>query len=196
MGLGDRIQLLLARLAGRPLDMQQMRGFTVVVDNTRPDIRTEDVLERLDESLALIERYQPWRLAHLRRDLKHIRVMRFPTRGAYFPEHRACMVELTFLNRRDIGAATVASTIIHEGMHARVHRMGVSQENRDRAHEERICRRAELEFGQALPPDIGAAVVERAWSSLQLDDQGVAPDIDWTEAMRRQNEIDRGAGSG
>lgn len=170
-----------------------MRGFAVVVDNTRPDIRTEDVLHRLDESLALIEQYQPWRLAHLRRDLKHIRVMRFPTRGAYFPEHRACMVELTFLNRRDIGPATIASTIIHEGMHARVHRMGVSQENRDRAHEERICRRAELEFGQALPADIGAAVVERAWASLQLDDQGVAPDIDWAEAMRRQHDIDRGA---
>lgn len=193
MGLGDRVQLLLARLAGRPLELRQMRGFAVVVDNTRPDIRTEDVLHRLDESLALIEQYQPWRLAHLRRDVKHIRVMRFPTRGAYFPEHRACMVELTFLNRRDIGPATIASTIIHEGMHARVHRMGVSQENRDRAHEERICRRAELEFGQALPADIGAAVVERAWASLQLDDQGVAPDIDWAEAMRRQNDIDRGA---
>jgi hypothetical protein len=190
MGFGDRIQLLLARLAGRPLDLRQMRGFSVVVDNTRPDIRTEDVLTRLDESLALIERYQPWRLAHLRRDLKHIRVMRFPTRGAYFPEHRACMVELTFLNRRDIGPATIAATIIHEGMHARVHRMGVSMDNRDRAHEERICRRAELEFGQSLPADIGAPVVERAWASLQLDDQGVAPDIDWAEAMRRQNEID------
>lgn len=193
MGFADRVQLLLARLSGRPLELRQLRGFSVVVDNTRPDIRTEDVLDRLDDSLALIQEYQPWRLAHLRRDLKHIRVMRFPTRGAYFPEHRACMVELTFLNRRDIGPATIASTIIHEGMHARVHRMGVSQDNRDRAHEERICRRAELEFGQALPADIGAAVVERAWASLQLDDQGVAPDIDWTEAMRRQNEIDRGA---
>ena len=193
MGFADRVQLFLARMAGRPLSVLQMRGFTVVVENTRPDIRSEDVLARLAESLALIERYQPWRLAHLRRDLKHIRVMRFPTRGAYFPEHRACLVELTFLNRRDIGAATVASTIIHEGMHARVHRMGVSTENRDRAHEERICRRAELEFGQSLPSDIGAPVVERAWASLQLDDQGVAPDIDWAEAMRRQNEIDRRA---
>lgn len=193
MGFVDQIQLLLARLAGRPLDLRQVRGFSVVVDNTRPDIRTDDVLTRLDESLALVERYQPWRLTHLRRDLKHIRVMRFPTRGAYFPEHRACMVELTFLNRRDIGPATVASTIVHEGMHARVHRMGVSLENRDRAHEERICRRAELEFGHSLPADIGAPVVERAWASLQLDDQGVAPDIDWAEAMRRQNEIDRRA---
>jgi hypothetical protein len=188
--LQDRIQRWLARMAGRPLEVVSLHGFQVVVENARADIRTADVLQRLDESLALIERYQPWRLRHLRRDLRQIRVVRFPSRGAYFPEHRACLVELTFLARRDIGPATVASTIVHEGMHARVHRMGVSEEGRDRAHEERICRRAELAFGQALPPDEGAPVIERAMASLQLDDDGVAPAIDWEEAMRRTREVD------
>jgi len=186
---GDRLRNWL----GSRLGIYQMRGFTVVVDNTRPDIATPDVLARLEESLELIERHQPWRVRHLRRDLKQIRIMRFPSRGAYFAAHRACMVELTFLNRRDIGPATVASTIVHEGMHARVHAMGVREENRDRPHEERICRRAELEFGQSLPPDIGAPVVERALASLNLEDQDVAPEIDWDEALRRQNEIDRRA---
>lgn len=189
-GLSDRIHLWLARLAGRPLDVVPIRGFTVVVENTRPDIATAGVLARLDESLALIERHQPWRLRHLRRDLKQIRVTRFPSRGAYFPEHRACLVELTFLARRDIGPATVAATIVHEGMHARVHGMGVAESGRDRAREERICRRAELEFGQSLPADIGAPVVERAMASLQLADDDVAPDIDWEEAMRRTRKVD------
>ena len=184
--LGDRLRHWLESRLG----VYQMRGFTVAVDNTRPDIATPDVLARLDEALSLIERHQPWRLRHLRRDLKQIRVMRYPCRGAYIPSHRACMVELTFLARRDIGPATVASTIIHEGMHARVHRMGVGAEDRDRAHEERICRRAELEFGQSLPAETGAPVVERALASLQLEDQDVAPDIDWQEAMRRTNAID------
>lgn len=188
-GLFDGLQQRMARWLGQRLGVFSVRGFTVVVDNTRADIATADVLARLDEALELIERHQPWRLRHLRRDLKQLRVMRFPCRGAYFPEHRACMVELTFLARRDIGPATVASTIVHEGMHARVHRMGVS-EVRDRAHEERICRRAELEFGQALPPEIGAPVVERARESLDLADQDVAPEIDWEEAMRRQAAID------
>ena len=189
--LGDRLQQW---LGGKLGILHQIRRFTVVVDNTRPDIATPDVLERLDESLELIERYQPWRLRHLQRDLKQIRVVRYPCRGAYFPGERACMVELTFLARRDIGPATVASTIIHEGMHARVHRCGVRDEARDRAHEERICRRAELEFGRSLPPDIGAPVVQRALDSLALDDMDVAPDIDWVEAMRRQTAIDAGAG--
>jgi hypothetical protein len=181
----------LREFLGRQLGIHKVRGFTVTVDNTRPDIATADVLARLDEALALVERYQPWRLAHLKRDLRQIRVMRYPCRGAYFAEYRACMVELTFLARRDIGPATVASTIVHEGMHARVHAMGVGETGRDRAREERICRRAELELGDALPPAIGTPVVERARASLELADADVAPEIDWEEAMRRQNAIDQ-----
>ena len=187
--LGDRLRQWL----GSRLGIHSVRGFTVVVDNARPDIATADVVARLDESLALIERYQPWRLAHLRRDLRQIRVMRYPCRGAYFAEHRACMVELTFLARRDIGPATVASTIVHEGMHARVHRFSAlgSRLSANRSREERLCRRAELEFGESLPPEIGAPVVERARASLDLADEDVAPAIDWEEAMRRQNAIDQ-----
>lgn len=170
-----------------------LRGFTVVVENSRPDIATPDVLQRLDEALGLIETYQPWRLAHLRRDLRFFYVVRFPCRGAYFPEERACMAELTFLARRDITAAPVASSIVHEGIHARVDRMGVRREGRDRAREERLCRRAELEFGLSLPAELGTPVVERALASLSLDDADVAPAIDWAEATRRQHEVDRGA---
>ena len=194
-----RLQHGLSRLIGDRLGiLHEVRGFRVVVDNTRPDIATPDVVQRLDESLALIERYQPWRLAHLRRDLDHFRVVRWPCRGAYFPEHGACMVELTFLARRDIGPETVASTIVHEGMHARIDRFrartAADSGQRiadDRAREERICRRAELEFGESLPPEIGAPVVQRALESLQLEDSDVAPDIDWRIAQQRMADIDR-----
>ena len=168
-----------------------LHGIRVVVDNSRPDIATSDVLERLDEALALIARHQPWRLRHLQRDLDEIRVVRFPCRGAWIPGEGACVTELTFLNRRDITAAPVASSIIHEGMHARVDRMGVNRYGRDRAREERLCRRAELEFGQSLSPELGAPVIQRAVESLALADQEVAPAIDWNEALRRQDEIDR-----
>jgi hypothetical protein len=70
--------------------------------------------------------------------------------------------------------------------------MGVSPESRDMAREERLCRRAELEFGLALPADIGAPVVERARASLALEDAEVAPAIDWREALARQAAVDRG----
>jgi hypothetical protein len=177
----------------------ELHGFRVVVENGRPDISTDAVLARLDEALALIETHQPWRLRHLRRDLEQIAVVRFPCRGAYLPAQRTCITELTFLARRDISAAPVASSIVHEGMHARAHNMGVRPETRDLAHEERICRRAELDFGLALPPQLGAPVIERARASLELPDEDVAPAVDWSEALRRQAAIDaqaRGADSG
>jgi hypothetical protein len=170
-----------------------IRGFDVLVENTRPDIQTDAVLARLDEALALIERYQPWRLAHMRRDIARFVVVRYPCRGAFFPDTQSCMTELTFLARRDITAAPVASSILHEGMHARVHAMGCARDPDGMAREERICRRAELDFGLALPPELGAPVVERARASLELGDADVAPTVDWAEAMRRQNAVDEQA---
>jgi hypothetical protein len=60
-----------------------------------------------------------------------------------------------------------------------------------RAREERLCRKAELELGLAVPD--GGPVVERALASLELDDQDVAPAIDWALAGRRVAAIDRAA---
>lgn len=190
-GLFSRLRAALGgQQQGAEPEVYDVRGFAVVVDNTRPDIETPVVLQRLDDALDLIERYQPWRLAHLRRDLSHFVVARFPCRGAFFPEQRACMTELTFLARTDITPAPVASSILHEGIHARVHAMGVDPVTRDRAREERLCRRAELEFGMALPPELGAPVVQRAAESLELADDDVAPTVDWAEAQRRQQALD------
>jgi hypothetical protein len=171
-----------------------VRGFAVAVDNSaRPDIPPSVVLARLDEALGLIESTQPWRLRHLHQDLNGFLVVRYPCRGAFFPDDRICMTELTFLARTDITAAPVAASIVHEGMHARAHAACRPGQPRDRAHEERLCRRAELDFGRALPADLGAPVIERALASLELEDQDVAPTIDWNEAQRRQNAIDAAA---
>jgi len=182
-----------------------VRGFQVVVENNRPDIETPKVLARLDEALALIEQYQPWRLAHLRRDLRQFWIVRYPCRGAYFPGAGTCMTELTFLARTDIGAEVVASSIVHEGVHARVdrvrHLLGggaalgpTPSPSRDMAREERLCRRAELAFGRALPAGLGAPVIARAEASLALDDADVAPVIDWGDAHAAQVRVDNRSG--
>ena len=120
-------------------------------------------------------------------------MMRFACRGAFIPQDNVIITELTFLARRDITAAPVASSILHEGVHARVYAMGVYRTSAELPREERLCRRAELAFGQALPPELGAPVVERALASLSLDDRGVAPLVDWQEAQRRQDAADRNA---
>ena len=188
--LGDAIA---GALGTAPSEAYEMRGFSVIVENTRPDIDTASVLTRLDEALALIETHQPWRLAHLRRDLRRIWVVRYPCRGAYLPATRTCMTELTFLARKDITAAPVAASILHEGMHARIDRMTLRPDSYDSAREERICRRAELEFGRELPAELGAPVIQRATESLALSDENVAPVIDWDVARERLRTVDAAA---
>jgi hypothetical protein len=196
-GFLDRLRAIVAPHLPQAVTQHHIvRDFAVVLENTRPDIESAAVLARLDEALGLIERYQPWRLAHMRRDITRFWIVRYPCRGAYFPDTRTCMTELTFLARTDITAAPVAASILHEGMHARVHAMGVHASSRDPAREERICRQAELDFGHALPPGLGAPVIERAKLSLELSDQDVAPTIDWAEAQRRQDAIDHAARQG
>jgi hypothetical protein len=179
---------------GSPLG-NRIRGFDVVVENTTAGVDTGAVLARLDEALALIERYQPWRLAHMRRDVRGFQIVRFPCRGAYLPGPNTCLTELTFLARTDITAAPIAASIVHEAMHARTYAM-ISAYSHDPAREERICRRAELDFGEALPPALGAPVIQRALESLALSDSDVAPVIDWDEARRRQDEVDQHSRAG
>jgi hypothetical protein len=175
-----------------------VRGVRVVVVNPRPDIETSFVLARLDEALALVEQHQPWRLAHLRRDLRVMSVAPFPCRGAYFPTEHTVLTELSFLARApEFTPAQLASSIVHEGTHARVHRMGerlgFDWAGRDMAREERLCRRAELAFGESLPADLGGPVILRAVQSLQLSDAEVAPVVNWVEAHAAKERADAAA---
>ena len=169
----------------------EIAGIPVVVDNTRPDIDTRDVIGRLERSLSLIERYVPHHFRHLKRDFSLILVQRFACRGAYFHEQRACLVELTFTANPDFSDAEVAATILHEAMHARLHTLGFPLEMDDRARQERFCRRAEIELGMLVPN--GDRVVARAQWTSDLSDEEVAPVIDPRVAAERIAEVDRAA---
>ena len=68
MGLLDRVRDFFGAAGDDGAEHHVVRGFPVVVENTRPDIATPVVLQRLDEALGLIERHQPWRFAHLTRE--------------------------------------------------------------------------------------------------------------------------------
>lgn len=192
--LGRLQSWLVGRLAGGEVTTRTVRGVPVAVLNTREDIDTELVLRRLDAALALIERYRPWRFRHFRRDVRQIWVKRFACRGAYFPGERAVLTELTFLANPDFSEAQIAASILHEGVHARVHASGAHVPPEDKGREERLCRRAELDFGLAVPG--GEPVVARALATLEMTDQEVAPAVDWAEAERRIREVDRGGRAG
>jgi hypothetical protein len=168
-------------------------GIPVEVLNTRDDVSTERVFRRADAVIGRVRQYQPWRLAHIRRDIAGIVVMRYACRAAYFPDRRLCMLELTFMANEQFSDSQVAASFVHEGMHARLDRLaqkyGVMPFAQARARHERICRRAELDFGLAVPD--GGPVVQRAVESMRLADGDVAPAIEWGEAERRVAEVDR-----
>jgi hypothetical protein len=189
--LSDLIRLFGKRKSDARVSHHLVRGIPVVVNNTRPDIDTNEVLARLDRTLALIQRYAPHHFRHLRRDFAYILVERFACRGAFFHEQKACLVELTFSVNPTFSDAEVAATILHEAMHARLHNLGFPLEMKDRARQERFCRRAEIEFGELVPG--GDRVIERATLTLAQSDEDVAPVIDPRLAARRIAEVDREA---
>src|SRR4051794_20079671 len=103
------------RLTGRgetPLtERHVVHGLPVRVVNTRPDIRTDHVLQRLTAALDLIATYAPGRYRRLRQDVAGFRVQRFACRGAFFPEARECLVELTFTVNPRHGLPEIAASI-------------------------------------------------------------------------------------
>jgi hypothetical protein len=177
------------RAASRLID-----GIRVDVINTREDIDTERVFRRAEAVIRRVAEYQPWRLAHIRRDIAGILVQRYACRGAYFGDSNVIMLELTFMANEQFSDSQVAASLVHEGMHARLDRLsdryGITPFAEARARHERICRRAELDLGLAVPD--GAPVVQRALDSMALADDEVAPTIEWGEAVRRVAAVDRG----
>ncbi|HEY7636989.1 MAG TPA: hypothetical protein VH763_15675 [Gemmatimonadales bacterium] len=169
-------------------DQRVVDGIPVRIENTRPDIETEHVIQRLSAALDLIATYAPRRYRRLRQDVAGFVVQRFACRGAFFPDSRECLVELTFAVNPRHALPEIAASIVHEATHARVARMCRTRSPGQQAREERLCRRAELELGLALPD--GDVVVQRALASLALADREVAPAVDWAEAARRVAEVD------
>jgi hypothetical protein len=174
-----------------PIEHYVVHGLPVRVLNTRPDIRTAEVIGRLTAALDLVARYAPARYRRLKQDFSGFVIERFACRGAFFPDTRECLVELTFTVNPRHGLPEIAASIVHEATHARVAAMCRAPQA-ERHREERLCRRAELELGLAMPD--GEVVVRRASDSLTLADREVAPAVDWAEAARRVAEVDRDSG--
>jgi hypothetical protein len=193
-GFGERLRSAL----GIPEEPRRVRrtvkGIDVLLENTRPDISDDDVFARLEAVLALIEQYAPAKLRRLRKDIAGIDVKRFACRGAFFSETRRVLTELTFIVNRDFTLAEIASSILHEGVHARVHAAGVFRTPASLAKEERLCRATELWWGQTVPN--GQRVIERANVLLTMSDEEVAPIVDWRVAAQRVAEADRQARGG
>jgi hypothetical protein len=196
-GLTNVVVAVLSWILRRPrVVWRRVREFDVLVLNSRSDISTAAVIERFDEALGLIAAYQPVRYKHLTRDVERFVIRREAHRGHYDFRDRYILTELTFLARRDIGAEVVASSILHEGVHARIHRRALRMAGTKPGREERICRKAELAFGEALPAELSTAVLSRAREFLALPDEDLwvrSSESERRAAIARADGADPGA---
>lgn len=159
-------------LAGGPTpERRRMRGIEVWVLNDRQHASTETLFDKIAAALDRIAQAQPWRIGTMQRDFGRIFVRENTGCRALFDSARSCVLDTYF-----VAAFTpeqVASSIVHESVHARLRRDGRVMPADLIAWEERLCRRAELGFGLRTPD--GDAVVERARNALALSDADVAP---------------------
>lgn len=107
-----------------------------------------DFFSKCSEALELITTYDPRRFSRIRRDLRVI----FMSAGGgpyYDPA-----IDGFIIDSRSLRAATVtrlSSLIVHEATHARLHRLGIGDDQARAERREAICVRAEIDFLRRLP---------------------------------------------
>jgi hypothetical protein len=156
------------RLVAAAAARRAIHGIDVWVLNDGEHATDEALFDQAAAALELVHRHQPWRLRAMRRDFARIFIRRNDGCRALFDGD--CVLDSFFV--ATFRPAQVASSIVHEGVHARFRRGGRVPPRDLIAWEERQCRRAELAFGLKAGD---AAVVERARASLALSDPEIAP---------------------
>jgi hypothetical protein len=170
--LTDPLAARLRKAATRAAsERRTLHGIEVWILNDGQFASTEALFGTVRAALDLAARHAPWRLSAMRRDFTRIFLLRMDGVRALLDAERVCRLDTYFVAK--FAAEQVASSIVHEGVHARLRRGGRTVPRDLIAWEERLCRKAELAFGLRLPN--GAAVVERARVSLTLPDHDVAP---------------------
>ncbi len=152
-------------------ERRRMHGIEVWVMNDHLHASTEAMFDKIAAALDLVAEVQPWRIRAMQEDFSRIFVRQNTGVRALFDLERSCVLDTYFVAK--FAPAQVASSIVHEGVHARLRRGGRTMPADLIAWEERLCRKAELGFGLRVPD--GEAVVERARNALALSDADVAP---------------------
>jgi hypothetical protein len=106
-------------------------------------------MEQLTRALELIRSYYPPAYARLIHDIRRILIDdTIPRQAMYFIGTRSCTLRPELFGSTD---ATVATALVHEGIHARLDARNVIQTGARRKRAERACARAEIRFVSRFP---------------------------------------------
>lgn len=106
--------------------------------------------QQLNLSIALIAHHEPRRFARLKADFRGILVYAFAAspRARYNRSTGFCELSPSLALSNDV--VTIASSIVHEGTHARLRRVRASNPER-RVEVERVCISQQIVFLEKLP---------------------------------------------
>jgi hypothetical protein len=171
-----RLHSLVFRLGRRAA----LRGFDVRA--LLPDRREWTlILARLDDALRLLESYTPTRYAMLQRDITRLWVTGIPSRGAFIARRAMCVLDFEYVTAPGTRTEEIALTLVHEGTHARLRRLGFGYAEPLRARIERLCIGSELVVSRRLPgcDDLAAEAAERLqWEAAT-----------WSDARTRERHL-------
>jgi hypothetical protein len=124
-----------------------------VVDGFWLGALDNDALDRVIEALRVIQTFDPNNYRRLRFGIERIVVTVILEGNAaqYVSELGLCELDERFVKNDKTSPEIIASAIIHESTHARLHHLGFKYEEAKRRRHELICIHRELAFVSRLP---------------------------------------------
>jgi hypothetical protein len=141
------IQMILTEIDLRFSEKRVIHGIAVYHTSDRTP--SDKSYAGVAESLAVIGTFDPRRLEGIRRYLRRI-VVAAQSRTVYWRFARACALSDQSLSTQP--AIWIASVLVHEGTHARLHGRGIEPNDmKMRARIERTCVREQIRFLMRVP---------------------------------------------
>lgn len=156
------LRTILDRILGQLILLLAPRSPTVAM-NVHSALWSKNAREtsfsRIGVALDLIAQYDPPRHRRLLQDIRAIVVWPAGSfHGSLNESTTICLINRQVVERDRAGMAT-AMVLVHEGMHARLIRLGIVKSSTNERRIERLCRLAELHFLLRLPPFSGSGKV-------------------------------------
>lgn len=142
----------------------------------------DEAVAKVCSALSLIRSMTPHGYARVRRDFRGILLFGLAgPLGGWNQAARLCLLDETFVQERS--PERIAMTIVHEAMHARLYRHGVTYAEHLRPRIEKLCFRASASFARRLP-NSGELQAETSRSMAIPDDY-------WTDAAFTERSLER-----
>ena len=134
-----------------------------------PSRADRDVMfQKVTEAFDLLARYGPRRLARFKKDVSSVSVeLTTSGCGQWISAVRLVRLDFEYLKAAETTPLHIAATLVHEGWHARLDRIGFSYREAERSRIEASCHRSEIFFLRCVP---GAeAIIEGVERQLARD---------------------------